>query len=133
MVNDLNWRRSLFFGAGLAMGVAAVLIFAIIPRVKLDTTATQGNAVPAFWVLAIIHIIIMVFLSGTGYINRRKGCIMQGSLFSTGIVAILSGLLLLDAASAISDMPGLISLKLFFYGMIGADILTGIVSILLCF
>ena len=65
MINLTAWRRILFAGIGFVIMVVLILVFFVLPHVEMDTSpgATPERAVPAIWVIAVIHsFIVTLFL-----------------------------------------------------------------------
>lgn len=96
--------RILLLGAALLLASAAIVAFGVIPSVRSDTfpRATPDRAVPAFWE----NVLLSVLVSATALASSRAGStratlrrVLPGV---AGLVALLLGLLLIDAATAFS-------------------------------
>jgi len=107
---DMRPLRLLQLGAGLLLISAAVVAFGVIPPVRADTypLATPDRAVPAFWANALLNVLV----AATAFVSSRAGStrpaprrILPGV---AGIVGLLLGLVLIDAATALSGHgPGM--------------------------
>ena len=108
MINETVLRRILYVGTGLIIAVALILAFIVIPSVRMDTSpqATPEKAVPAIWVVVIIHLLIVAALIWTILVIQRVGRINKGLLIASGVVLILLGLIISDGASAYLGHPG---------------------------
>jgi len=101
----MHWpRRFLLFGALATFATAAILATSVIPPVLADTYphATPERSVPAFWVNVILNILLAAEAFSfsrvrTGNAGRRR--VWVGV---SGVVALLLGLALTDAATALA-------------------------------
>ncbi|MCX6253699.1 MAG: hypothetical protein NTV31_04390 [Bacteroidia bacterium] len=116
---------------GLVIMVVLLIVFYIIPQVKADIspTATPERAVPAFWVIVLIQLLIVAALIYSIMFSHREGHFENGFLVTAGVVLILLSLILIDAASASLSMPELRSTAIFLFICIGFDFIAG----MLCF
>jgi hypothetical protein len=73
-VSDIGWRRLLYVGAGLSIVAILIMILFVVLQVKNQTEMTHGGD----WLLVGIQIFIAAILFGTGYLNRREGCLTTG-------------------------------------------------------
>jgi len=107
MINETILRRILYLGTGLIIVVVLILAFMVIPSVRMDTSpqATPERAVPAIWIVVIIHLLIVAALIWTILVIQRGGRINKGLLVTVGVVLILLSLMVLDGASAYSGHP----------------------------
>jgi hypothetical protein len=96
--------RILLLGAAFLLASAAIVAFGVIPPVRSDTfpLATPDRAVPAFWG----NVLLSVLAAATALASSRAGStratlrrVLPGV---AGLVALLLGLLLIDAATAFS-------------------------------
>jgi hypothetical protein len=102
--------RMLLIGAFLTLAAAAVIALGVIPRVRADTFpgATPDRAVVGFWV----NVILAVLTAAAALVSTRLGAsrptmrrVLPGV---AGLVALLLGLALMDAAAAYSGHgPGM--------------------------
>jgi hypothetical protein len=130
MISKTSWNRILYIATGLVVMVVVIIIFYIIPQVKAAPNATPERAVPAFLVIVLIHILIVATLMYSVKFSHREGHFENGFLVTAGVVMILSGLVLIDAASASlgdSDLHG-VAISLFI--CIGFDFFAGVLSII---
>jgi len=89
------WRTSIF-AAVLMLASALCLAVAVIPIVRADPSALASpeRAVPAFWVAVAVDVV----LAGAAVASGRLG--FRVLLAVGGVVALLAGLVLIDAATA---------------------------------
>jgi hypothetical protein len=118
--------------AGLVIIVVIITIFYIIPQVKADTSpsATPERAVPAFWVIALIQLLIVAALIYSIMFSHRDGHFENGFLVTTGVILIISSLILIDAASAALGHPDLHVAAIFLFICIGFDFTAGVLSLI---
>jgi len=93
-----SWpRRILVFGAALMLASAASLAFGVIPPVGADTSplAIPERAVRALWVVVVLDVLVAGAAVASGRVGYRV------PLGVVGIVALLLGLVLIDAATAL--------------------------------
>ena len=99
-MDDIDWRRSLFIAAGLAILAIAVMIIFVIPYLRNSQGLNRGPE----WIFVGIQLFIAAILFGAGYINKRDGCLTRILLLFTGILAIITSFILI---LSISDVPEL--------------------------
>jgi hypothetical protein len=118
--------------AGPVIIVVIITIFYIIPQVKADTspTATTERAVPAFWVIALIQLLIVAALIYSVMFSHREGHFENGFLVTTGVILIISSLILIDAASAAIGHPDLHVAAIFLFICIGFDFTSGVLLLI---
>ena len=85
---------------GLIFVVAVILAVVVIPPSILPQTAVTPT-----WVIAIIHLLIVVALIWTIRVNKRGGRINKELLVAAGVIPIVLSLLILDGAFAYIDDP----------------------------
>ena len=100
-MDDTEWRRSLYLGAGLSLVAAAILLFFVIPPFKKDII--PGSE----WILIGIQLLITAIIFVTGYINKREGCLTRIILMLVGIGVIILALIGLLAPAIETDMTSL--------------------------
>jgi len=86
-MDDIDWRRSLYVGAGLSTAVAALLLIFVTPPFKEDTI--RGSE----WILIGFQFLIAAIIFSIGYKNKRKGWLTRTLLILLGSVLIMMGLL----------------------------------------
>lgn len=130
MISKSSWNRILYMATGLIIMVVIITIFYIIPQVKADTspTATPERAVPAFWVIVSIQLLIVAALIYSIMFSHREGHFENGFLVTAGVVMILSSLILIDAASASLGHPDLHVVAILLFICIGFDFIAGVLS-----
>lgn len=130
MITATAWRRILYVATGLVIMVVLIIALFVIPQVKADTspTATPERAVPAFWVNVLIQLLNVAALIYTIIFSHREGHFKTGFLVTAGVVLILLGLILIDAASASLSHPDLRSTAIFLFICIGFDFIAGVLS-----
>jgi FtsH-binding integral membrane protein len=113
---------------GLVAMVVIIIIFYIIPQVKAAPNATPERAVPAFWVIVLIQLLIVAALIYSIMFSHREGHFENGFLVTAGVVMILSSLILIDAATASLGDPDLQGAAIFLFICIGFDFVAGVLS-----
>ena len=137
MITEIVLRRMLYVGTGLIFVVALMLASIVIPSARVDTTpgATPDSAIPAMWVLVIIHLLFVAALMKVIFDNQRKGIrIPKGLLVGAGVVLLLLGLVLSDGASAyLKHGPGMHTASISMFVCIGCDFLAAVTAFLAAF
>jgi FtsH-binding integral membrane protein len=128
MISKTSWNRILYMAIGLVVMVVIIIIFYIIPQVKAAPNATPERAVPAFWVIVLIQLLIVAALIYSIMFSHREGHFENGFLVTAGVVLILSSLILIDAASASLGDPDLHGAAIFLFICIGFDFIAGMLS-----
>jgi hypothetical protein len=127
MISNTSWNRILYIAIGLIVMVVIIIIFYIIPQVKAAPNATPERAVPAFWGIVFIQLLIVGALIYSIMFSHREGHFENGFLVTAGVVMILSSLILIDAASAFLDID-LHGAAIFMFICIGLDFIAGVLS-----
>lgn len=101
----MDWTRRLLLVAAVAtFATAAVLATSVIPPVRTDPfpNATPQRAVPAFWVNVILNVLLAAEAYGLSRV--RSGTVTRRRAWAgvSGLVALLLGLALMDAATALA-------------------------------
>jgi hypothetical protein len=130
MVSESVWRRILYFGTGLVLAVSIILACIVIPSVKMDTSiyAAPERAVPAIWVVVIIHLLIVAALIWTIIVNKRGLQINKELLVASGVAPIILSLVMMDAAFAYIDNPDTHIAAILIFICIGFDIIAAVLS-----
>jgi hypothetical protein len=128
MISKTSWNRNLYIAIGLIVTVVIIIIFYIIPQVKATPNATPERAVPAFWGIVFIQLLIVGALIYSIMFSHREGHFENGFLVTAGVVMILSSLILIDAASASLGDPDLHGAAIFLFICIGFDFIAGVLS-----
>jgi len=99
-----------------------------------DTTleAKPEKAVPAFCVLAAIHLIILAVLIWETRVSRRGGQLRKTGLIIPGIILILMSMFLIDAAGTyLEHQPDMFSVAIILFFSAFCDMIAGIIMIML--
>jgi hypothetical protein len=102
-IDDVDWRRSLYLGAGLAIVAIAVMYLFVTLQLKNQTGMVGGADLASIGIQVFIAPILFVI----GLVNRRNGWLTKILLVLLAIVEILWGLLVL---LGFSDMQSELSL-----------------------
>lgn len=124
----------LFTATGLLILVILSIISWVIPHVIQDTTpgASPEKAVPAFWALISLHLVILAVLIGIIVVSRRGGRLRKAGLIIPGIILILMSMLILDAAGAyLEHQPEMFSVAIVLFISAFCDLIAGIITIML--
>ncbi len=100
-----------------------MVFWGVIPPVKTDAfpAATPDQAVPAFEVSAVLHFLLGAIV--LGFVKWRGNRAGKVSLVVVGMVGLLLGLILLDAASAYAGHGvGMRMATVLLFTCIGADV-----------
>lgn len=103
-------QRMLLLGAFLALASAAVIAVGVIPRVRADTFpgATPDRAIPAFWVNVLLTVLAAAAALASARLGSNRATLRRVLPGAAGVVAMLLGLALMDAAAAYSGHgPGM--------------------------
>jgi hypothetical protein len=90
-MDDVDWRRSIYLGAGLALLAIAVMYLFVTLQLKNQTGMVGGADLASIGIQLFIAPILFVI----GLVNRRNGWITKILLVLLAIVEILWGLLVL--------------------------------------
>jgi uncharacterized membrane protein len=132
--NRKSREKLLYAATGLVILVILAVITWVIPHVIKDKTpeASPENAVPAFWVLAAIHLIILAVLIGKIRVSHRGGQLRKTGLIIPGVILILMSMLLIDAAGAyLEHQPDMFIVAIILFISAFCDMITGVITIML--
>ena len=121
-------RRMLLVCAGLFVAAALLIALGVIPPVKADTTpgASPEDAVPAFWVIVGLNLLVAVAVASIAIWSKRRSRGSTSVLVVFGLVALLGGLALVDAAFAFRGHgPSMQTASTLLFVCVAADILAG--------
>ncbi|MFO7614649.1 MAG: hypothetical protein R6W71_08430 [Bacteroidales bacterium] len=127
-------ERLLYIATGLVVLVILSISFWVIPHVINDTTpeARPEKAVPAFWVLIAIHLVLLAVLIWKILVSRRGGRLRKIGLIIPGIILILMSMMLIDAAGAfLEHHPDMFSGAIVLFICSFCDMMAGIITIML--
>ena len=135
-VSHHHYRRMILIYTFFLVILSIVLILGVIPHVKAEVLrgGTPEKAVAAFWVnigLTLLSAVTLVFIA-----IRSKGRSWRSTsvLVVVGLIVLLLGLALADAASAYQKHgPSMQSASLFLFICAAADFLIGVVVITTAF
>ena len=86
-MDDVDWRRSLYVGAGLSIVVSAMLIIFVTPPFRKD--AIPGSE----WIITGVQLLIAAIIFGIGYKHKRDSWLTRILLILLGVGVIILGLL----------------------------------------
>jgi hypothetical protein len=128
-ISYISSRRIILACAVLLVSVIGLISLRVIPAVESDSYpgANPERAVPAFWMnvgLCFITAIIVTFIAIT---SKGRSRITTISLILVGVVVLLLGLALVDAASAFrSHGPSMQSVSIALFICAAVDIFVGV-------
>ena len=130
MIRKTAWRRILYVAIGLVIMVILILVFFVIPHLRLDTSphATPEKAIPATFVVAGIHLFIIALLIYSVMFSFREGHFENGFLITAGVVLILLSLMIIDGAIAYLVHPDLHNNSISLFICVGFDFIAGVLS-----
>jgi hypothetical protein len=130
MISETAWRRILYVAIGLVIMVILILVFFVIPHIRLDTSphATHETATKATFVVAGIHLFILVLLIYSVMFTFREGHFENGFMITAGVVLILFSLMIIDGAFAYLAHPDLHSTSISMFICVGFDFIAGVLS-----
>jgi len=127
-VSLLFCRRMLLVCAGLFVTVALVVALGVIPPIKAATFpgATPESAVPAFWVIIGLSLLAAVTLVFIATWSKGRSWISTSVLVVLGLVVLLFGIALTDAALAyLPAGPSMKTASILLFFCSAADFLAG--------
>lgn len=127
-----RWR--LFLGSCIVLLalVALVVAVGVVPPVRAGDVPniTSDRAVPAFWVIAAIHLVAALALLGVLVLSKGHDRVSTSVLLITGVVIWLAGFALGDAGKAPLEVePSLQTVSVLLFGCVAADALAGALAI----
>lgn len=130
MIREIAWRRILYVATGLVIMVILILVFFVIPHIRLDTSphATPENAIRGTIIVAGFHLFIISLLIYSVLFSFREGHFENGFLITAGVLLILLSLMITDGAFAYLDNPDLHSTSISMFICVGFDLITGVLS-----
>ena len=135
-VNVLFYRRMLLVCAVLFVTVALVVALGVIPPVKSDTYpgVTPEKAAAAFWVNISINLLSAFSIFFIAIRSKERSWKSTSVLVIVGIIVLLLGLALADAASAYQKHgPSMESASILLFICAAADFLAGVTVITTAF
>jgi hypothetical protein len=127
-------ERLLYIATGLVILVIISIIIWIIPHVVQDTAheTIPEKALPAFWVLIAIHLVLLAVLIWKILVSHRGGRLSKTGLIIPGIILILMSMLLIDFAGAfLKNHPDLFSGSVLLFICSFCDMISGVITIML--
>jgi len=130
MISETAWRRILYVATGLVIMVILILVFFVIPHIRLDTSphATPETAIPGTFIVAGIHLFILALLIYSVMYSFREGHFENGFLITAGVVLILLSFMIIDGAIAYLGHPDLHSTSISMFICVGFDFIAGVLS-----
>ncbi len=131
-----QFRRRLIAGSIIAVAVALVLATTVIPPVRQSTSPdiTPDTAVPAFWVVAGLHLLAAAALLLTSMVSRARRWTSTSVLVIAGIALLIFGVTLIDAAFAVRAAgPSLRLVAVLLFLCTAADALAGALALATAF
>lgn len=135
-ISPIVYRRMLFIYTAIFIAVALTLMFGVIEAVEIEASigATKPVAVTAFWVNIGLNLFIAAVLVIVAIRSRERILNAAPVHAIGGIVAVLLGIILADAASAYqSHGPQMQSASKLLYFCAAADFLAGVMLIITAF
>lgn len=129
-------NRLLLVCAILFLLVALVVALKVIPAVSADISpnAVPERAVPPFWVNVGLSVLLAASCGAVAFRSKGRDWISTTILVVFGIVALLLGLALVDAASAFRSHEMLAQgTSLFLFFCAAVDLLAGALVIVLAY
>lgn len=126
-LNPFAFRRVLYIYIAIFIVVAVVLALGVIEPIKVEAAlgATREIAVKVFYVITGLNVLSAVILFFIA--TRSKGQDWGAVLIIGGIIMILLGIMLADAASAYqSHGPAMQDASVLIYFCAAVDFLTGV-------
>lgn len=133
-LSPLAFRRVLFSYIAVFVVVALVLALGVIEPIKVEAAfgATREIAVKAFYVITGLNVLsaVILFFIATRFKGQDWGAIF----IIGGIIMILLGIMLADAASAYqSHSPAMQDASVLIYFCAAVDFLTGVLLFITAF
>lgn len=117
----------------LVVAVAAVIAFGVIPPVLASNAPgiSPEDAVPAFRVVAGIHLVIGLVLLLVAALSKGRSRISTSGLLVAGIVVLLLGFVTGDAALAFLEAgASMRGAAILLFGCVAADVLVGALTLM---
>jgi hypothetical protein len=132
LISPTVWRRILFVGMGLVILVVLVLVFFVIPHIRVDTSphATPKVAIQGTLVVAGIHLIFIAAFIYSIMFSFKEGHFVNGFLVTSGVMLVLLSLVIIDGAFAYIGEPGMHSCGIAMFICVGFDFIAGLLSFL---
>ena len=125
-----SWRQHiLVVGAALMLVSAALVVFRVIPLVRADTFpgAAPDRAVPAFWANVLLVLLVVAAAVTSSRLGSNRATLRRALAGAPGLLALVLGLLLIDAAIAFSGHgPGMHGAVVALWVCVCLDVAAGI-------
>lgn len=135
-INDLLYRRVLLVCAVLFVIVGLVVALGVIPPVKADTYpgVKHDKVATAFWITIGLNLLSAFFLFFISLRSTRRNWKSTSALISTGLLVLILGLALVDAASAYQKHgPSMQSASILLFICAAVDFLSAVTVITTAF
>ena len=122
-------QRILMLSAALLLASAAFVTFGVIPPVRVDTFpgATPEGAVPALWANVLLVLLVAVAAVTSSRLGLTRATLRRVVAGVPGLLVLLLGLLLIDAATAYSEHgPGMHGAVVALWGCVCLDVAAGV-------
>lgn len=106
---------------------AALIAFGVIPSVRADTfnRASPDDAIPVFWVIVVIDLFLALAAFAASRVDPSQARRRSLSV-APGVVSVLLGLLLIDAAAAYAGHgPGMRGAVVALWACVGLGLAAG--------
>lgn len=103
-------QRILMLGSALMLVSAALIAFAVIPLAGADRApgAAPDRAVPAFWAMVLLLLLVGAAALTSSRLGSNHATLRRALAGGPGLLAVILGLVLIDAAAAFSGHgPGM--------------------------
>ena len=129
-------QSRVMLAASVVLVIAAGLVVAVgvIPPVRVATVPdiTPESAVPAFWVSVGLQLLAALILLLTAVLSRGRSRFSTSCLVVTGVVVLLLGFVLSDAALAFRE-AGVPAVATLLFLCVAADALAGALALTAAF
>ena len=130
------WQRIIYVASGLVFLVILLLVFAVIPHIKIDESLSGSEidmAVKGTLFVLLFHLPFLFLLIGAIIASFRRGKAIKGILIVTGIFLILLGLIISDGAFAYIGTPSSRPTGIYMFICFGFDLIASILAFIAIF
>ena len=131
MASETALRRMVYTATGLAIGVAALFAFVIVPRLAVHPQAIADRANFSYIVFFIIQLVAAAVLLTFIIRSRHSGRKIEGLLLLAGIAIILLGFIVFNGAVYMMQFyQGFYRVAILMLVCVGANLIAGILAII---